>query len=257
MSRMLTFHDAAWASARDCAAIGRRAEAFSALTPLLSSQDVPLRLQRLAHRLAARLYATAQNYRKARKHLQIAVNLDPNCAEIHYEIGLAFENDPYGCDRRAARRFRRAVQLDPKQPRYAAALGRSLVRTNRVNSGVKWLTVAAAGAPADAAILTVVIDGLCDAGRPKLARKLVGIARFLAPADRAVHKLWDDVRYAEAAARGKSAHPSVNRSPEFLPFIRVVRDDSVSTVVGGGVVRRDVVSRPAPHLGRLRAYRDG
>jgi Flp pilus assembly protein TadD len=248
MSRMLTFHDAAWASARDCAAAGRRADALAFLAPLLSSPDAPPRLVLLAHRLAGRLHAAAQKYRLARKHLLTAAKLDPNCAEIHYEIGLAFERDPYGCDLRAARRFRKALVLDPKQPRYAAALGRALVRTNRVRTGVKWLTIAAAGAPADTAVLAVVVDGLCDAGRAQLARRIVAQARFLAPADRAVLKLWDDVRFAAAATMQGRKPAAVGRGPALLPFVRVV---------GGGVLRRDAASRSAPHLGRLRAYRTG
>ena len=125
MSRMLTFHDAAWASARNCAAAGRRADALAFLAPLLSSPDAPPRLVRLAHRLAGRLHAATQDYRMTRKHLLAAAKLDPNCAEVHYELGLAFERDPYGCDHRAARRFRKAVALLPKEPRYAAALGRA------------------------------------------------------------------------------------------------------------------------------------
>lgn len=246
MSRMLTFHDAVWASARDCAAAGRRADALAFLAPLVSSTDVPPRLVRLAHRLAGRLHAATQDYRMTRKHLLAAAKLDPNCAEVQYELGLAFERDPYGCDRRAARRFRKAVALAPREPRFAAALGRALVRTNRVRAGVKWLTVAAAGAPSDPAVMAVVTDGLCDAGRPRLARKLVAKARFLAPADRAIHKLWDDVNYAEAAAHGRGPS-AAGRGPALLPFLQVVRD--------GGVIRRDTMSRPEPHLGRLRAYR--
>jgi Flp pilus assembly protein TadD len=247
---MLTFHDAAWASARDCAAVGRRADALAFLAPLLSSPDAPPRLARQAHHLAGRLHAAAQKYRMARKHLLAAAKLDPMNAEVHYEIGLAFEADPYGCDRRAARRFRKAMALDPKQPRYAAALGRALVRINRVRAGVKWLTIAAAGAPADAAVLAVVIDGLCDAGREKLAAKVATQARFLAPADRAVLKLFGDARHAAAAAgQARLTAAGGRRGPVLLPFLRVVGD--------GVTVRRDEASRPAPHLGRLRSYRTG
>ena len=50
--------------------------------------------------------------------------VNPIDAEVHYELGVAFESDPYGCDYRAARRFRKAVALDPKQPKYLAALER-------------------------------------------------------------------------------------------------------------------------------------
>ncbi len=256
MSRMLTFHDAAWASARDRAAAGRRADALASLAPLLASPDVPPQLALLAHRLAARLHADAENYRKARRHLLAAAKLAPDDAEIRYELGLAFENDPYGCDRRAARRFRKAVALAPDQPKYAAALGRALVRVNRVRAGVKRLTAAATMAPADADVLRVVVDGLCDAGRVRLAGEVVAKARFLAPNDRVIRGLWDEVRYAAAQTVQATTVIKTSRGPVLLPFVRVVGPERV-TGAASGVVRRDERSRAAPHLGRLRAYRAG
>jgi hypothetical protein len=80
----------------------------------------------------------------------------------------------------------------------------------------------------------------------------VAQARFLAPADRTIRKLWDDVNYAEAEARTRKTASAIGRRPALLPFLQVVRDDRST---GGGVIRRDLASRPAPHLGRLRAYR--
>src|SRR5215211_371064 len=101
MSRTLTFHDAAWASARAAASAGRRADALAFLAPLLGgAPGVPDKLLLLEHRLAGRLHSAAERYGKARRHLLAAAKLDPGTAEIHYELGLAFESDPYGCDRR-------------------------------------------------------------------------------------------------------------------------------------------------------------
>src|SRR5262249_18261988 len=112
MSRMLTFYDAAWASARSAATSGRRADALAFLAPLLSgAAAAPKRLVLWAPGLAGRTPAAAERYGKARRPPPAAAKLAPHTAEIHYEIGLAFENDPYGCDRRAARRFLRAVTL--------------------------------------------------------------------------------------------------------------------------------------------------
>lgn len=256
MSRTLTFHDAAWASARAAASSGRRADALAFLAPLLSgAADVPDKLALLAHRLAGRIHHAAERYGKARRHLLAAAKLDPDTAEIHYEIGLAFERDPYGCDRRAARRFLRAVKLDPTQARFAAAAGRASVRINRVRAGVQWLLVAAESAPSDATVLGVVVDGLCDAGKLKAARAVVTRARFLAPGEAKIARLWDEVRFAAARrsqARGKAG---VGRGPVLLPFLRAAGEVR-TTVAGGGVVRHDAGSRSAPHVGRLRAFRN-
>ncbi len=246
MSRTLTFHEAAWASARECAANGRRAEALARLAPLLNSPDTPPQLLLLAHRLAGRVRAAGENYRAARKHLRAAAAMSPQTAEIHYELGVAFERDPYGCDRRAARRFREAVKLNPREAKYVAALGRALVRINRVRTGVKQLRAAADLAPDSAAVLKVVADGLCDAGRAVEAARVVTKARFLAPAEAKLRHLADEVRYAVAQqGQRRGSKTKVGVGPTMLPFLRIE----------GGTVRRDVVSRPAPHVGRLRAYR--
>lgn len=256
MSRMLTFHDAVWASACAAASAGRRADALASLAPLLSgAADVPERFVLLAHRLAGRVHTAAERYAKARKHLLAASKLDPRTAEIHFELGRAFENDPYGCDRRAARRFLRAVKLDPAQARFSAAAGRALVRINRVTAGVRRLLSAAAAAPTDAAVLAVVVDGLCDAGRVTAATGVVTKARFLAPGDTRVARLWDEVRYAAARRHQQRNRVVAGSRPVLLSFPRIAGQRRV-TAGGGGIVRRDAGSRTAPHVGRLRAFRN-
>lgn len=253
MSRMLTFHDAAWASAKAAATAGHRADALALLAPLLNGAGVPARRLLLAHRLAGRIHAAAERYGKARKHLLAAAKLDPTTAEIHYELGLAYENDPYGCDRRAARRFLRAAKLDPAQARFAAAAGRALVRIDRVRAGVKRLLAAAVMAPSDAAVLAVVVDGLCDAGKLKRAQTIVTKARFLSGGDAKIDQLRDEVRYATARQEQRRGRATVGRGPVLLPYLPVA--GGTKATAGGGIVRRDVGSRPAPHVGRLRAYR--
>jgi Flp pilus assembly protein TadD len=246
MSTTLNFYDATWASARVAVTAGKRADALAFLSPLLNADDAPPRLVLLAHRLAGRLHYAAERYAKARRHLRTAAKLDPTVAEVHYELGLAFENDPYGCDRRAARRFLHAVKLDSSQPRFTAAAGRALVRINRVRAGVAHLLAAAKQAPADPAVLAVVVDGLCDAGRLKEAESVVSKARFLLPREPKIDRLREEVRYADARRAQGSSRVGVG-GPTVLPFL--------SATGSTRVVRRDLGSRPAPHFGTLRAYR--
>lgn len=255
MSMMLNFFDAAWASARVTAAAGRRAAALAELAPLLNSPNAPTRLTVLAHRLAARLESDAGRYPRARNHLRAAIRLDRYDAELHYELGVAFESDPSGCDLRAARRFRRAVQLNSRHAKYAAAFGRALVRLNRARAGVTHLRGAAVFAPADSKVLKVVVDGLCDAGQAELARVIVVKARFRAPSDKVILALWYEVRYAiaqQAGRRPDRAAPTTS-GPRTLPFMRLVTDSPLSAA--RGVVRRDAGSRPVPHIMRLRSHR--
>ncbi len=228
MSMMLTFCDAAWANARRLAVAGRKSAALAALAPLFGSPDAPKRLTLLAHRLAARLHFAAGRYRKSRRHLGIAASLDPAAAEIHFEIGQAFECDPYGCDRRAAARYKRAAEMAPKQARFVAAYGRALVRIDRVSRGVKLLREAARLAPTDAAVLRVVLDGLADAGRADEALATIARVRFQARTNAELRKLLADAKFRRACGPVRGPHPR--------PTLRLA-------AVGGASVRRDAGHR--------------
>ena len=230
MSMTLTFADALWSRARSLAVAGRKAEAMRALAPLLGPAEVPRRLRLLAHRLAARLHHAAGRYRLARRHLYQAAHFEPDAAEIHYEIAQAFESDPAGCDRRALRRYRLACRLVPRDARFRAALGRALVRNYKVKAGLVELRAAATLAPADAAVLRVVMEGLCEAGKPREAFGTVAKARFARTP--VMEKLQADAKFRLAAgpARGpkRTARPRlriagtradlghVARGPRFL-----------------------------------------
>jgi Flp pilus assembly protein TadD len=246
MSRMLTLTTAAWASARELAARGRRKDALAVLAGLLARPDLPPGIATEAHRLAGALYFKTERYASARRHLLTAARAEPGHAETYYQLGIAFEDDPYGCDTRAARRFRKATRLDPTNATYWVALGRAAVRVNRVRYGLSAVQKAVALAPTDAAVLAVAVEALRDAGRPDRAWRVMCKARFLAPADAGLRRLWDRVKYDLACGRQErplAANPSV------LPFVRVVSPCGASRVV-----RRDGGSRPAPHFGRLKVH---
>ena len=66
--------------------------------------------------------ASAEKYRRARKLLREAVALDPTDAGLWFEMGRAYEDDPHGDDRKAARRYKKAAQLNANEPKYKAAL---------------------------------------------------------------------------------------------------------------------------------------
>jgi predicted Zn-dependent protease len=253
---MLTYFDSVWATACDRATRGQRREALVSLAPLLSENpNVPARLVLLAHRLAARIHMAAGRHGPARRHLRKAEALDPRSAEIQYELGVAHEDDPYGCDRRAAVRFKKALALGPGQAKYHAALGRALVRINRVRTGVRHLIAAADRTPANPAVLTVVVDGLSDAGKVRTTWRVVTRARFLAPNDPKIRRLWDQARYVVARASQKRARTNrVGTGPVCLPFVRLSLVGE-GTRTGSGVIRRDAGSRVGPHFGRHRVNR--
>ncbi len=247
MSTMLNFYEAAWTNARELAMAGRHRPALAGLEPILGSPTAPAHLKLLAYRLAARIEAQRERYRASRRHLYAAEKLEPSNAEIHFEIGTAFERDPYGCDSRAARRFRRAVKLAPTVELYRAHLGRALVRIDRVRAGLRYLR--AFTTIESVAVLEIVVDGLNDAGRPNLAEQLVRMARFLKLNDAKTRELTNEVRFAAALRQQKQTNrvARIGTGPLVLPFLRVAGT--------GRVIRHDSASTARPHVGRLRAYR--
>ncbi len=252
MSRMLTFFELGFASATALANSGRYSAARQALRGLRATCDLEPGSAHRLHTTAAEWALRSERYAEARKHLRRAVELDPNNAAGHFALGQAHEADPFGCDRMAVRRYRKAIQLNANQPKYRATLGRALVRVDNVQAGVKILCRAAEAAPSDPEVLEIVAEGLREAGQPEVAFRLMSHARFLAPGDGAIKKLWDRSRFSLTAATQQAHRNSEVRpveNPAVLPFLRVSEMGQTQKI------RRDAGSPKGATVPRLRAYR--
>lgn len=245
MSRMLSLLDGGLAAAAHHYLTGRAAHAAATLSQLRGGTDSPAEGVRVL-RAAAAVAFGQEKYRRARKLLREAIALAPTNAGLWFEMGRAHEDDPHGCDRKAARRYKKAAQLNANEPKYKAALGRAMVRINEVGSGVRVLCRAADAAPTDPDVLGVVAEGLREAGRAELAFKLLSKARFLAPTDRGIEHLWARAKFDMLAERQKGGR----MQPTAIPMLRVYQD--VPTQAN---TRIDRGHSPAPHIARLRAFR--
>ena len=255
MSRMLTisFVEAMTAHAHRLADIGRPVQALKKLAAVLSDEELSPTIANQAHRLAATLNSECDNFATARRHLRTVARLHPTDAGIRYELGLAFQNDPFGCDARAARQFRTAVTLDPTNATYVAALGLAQIRINRVKMGKRNLVRAARMAPTDRVVLETVIAGLIEAEMPKLACRILNEARFTNPEMAGLDRLSDRVRFATAVLQQERDGRGAGRTPTVVPFVRVVSTNGTHT--RDGIIRRDLGSFGGPHIGRIRAFR--
>ncbi len=252
MSRTLTFFESGFASATALAESGRYAAARSALRGLRAAGDLEPATAHRLHTKAAEWALHGERFAEARKHLKRAVELEPADAVGHFALGKAHEDDPFGCDRMAVRRYRKAIQLNANEPIYRATLGRALVRVDNVQAGVKILCRAAEAAPSDPEVLEIVSEGLREAGQPEVAFRLMSQARFLAPSDLAIKKLWDRSRFSLTAATQVARRTNEERiarpseAPAVIPFLRVAGGSN------GNRIRHDHASaRNAPML-RLR-----
>jgi hypothetical protein len=256
MSRMCTLIHAGWTAARSLARSGRRTAALRQAERLLARPDVPDPVAADAHRLAAEVLIEGSRYKAARRHLRAAAELQQGHSRTYYLAGLAFEQDPEGDDWRAAVRFRKASQLEPGNPTYRAAFGRAAVRCDRIRTGIRELLAAAEMTTAEVGVIRIVVDGLREAGRIEMARRVLLKARFRFPDSTELRGLWDRIRFETARLKQRSerrtqdARTATDGDPALLPFARL--HDSIQTPGAGMVRRRDAGSLPRPHLARLR-----
>lgn len=272
MSRTLTLVESGWESVRATAERGQRTDALNRLMRLLARPDVPAALAVEGHRFAGELALDLGRYAIARRHLKTAAALEPTHAGTYYLAGRAWEEDPDGCDRKAAIRYRTATLLDAANPLYRAAFGRAAARCGKVKFGCREMLAAAEQVPGDLGVIRVAVSGLLEVGKVGDARQVLLTARFLRPGNNELTVLWERVKFetARQAQRktGKATKTRENaryaQDAQFatdgdrvtLPFVRLADDTAPSKGMAGGeggTVRRDAASFPRPHLARLRA----
>lgn len=208
--------------------------------------------------VAAERCLSAGRYRSARRHLRAALRRTPDDARCRYLLGRALADDPHGCDRRAARHYRKAVKLNASEPLYRAALGLALVRIDDTRSGVNVLRRAAEADPTNTEVLAIVVEGLREAGESELAFQLLSKARFLAPADPDVLHLWNRTRFDVTAQGQQASQASGTERQRVVPFLRLVGGNAgpaesrvESRANAAGRTRQDRAAQPTSHVGRL------
>ncbi|MCE9563742.1 MAG: tetratricopeptide repeat protein [Planctomycetes bacterium] len=261
MSMMLSLIQAGWESVRTAASQGRRADALTQVTQLLSRPTLPPDLAAEAHRLAGELATEAERYPQARRHLRAAAALEPTSARTHYMLGLALERDPQGCDRRAAARFQQAAKLENENCLYRAAFGRAAIRSGRTKTGVRVLLEAVQNAPGEIAVLRVAVDGFLEAGQLKAAQRALTQARFMRPGDRELATMWERTRFETARREQRELGGTTRHRQDaehakdggrvVLPFVRIHTQNDTRQDCDS-ILRLDMVSQPQPHFPRLR-----
>ena len=243
MSKMLSLPFHAWLRARSRADGSRQR-----LEQVVAMADLPAEELALAHRMLAEHCVRAGHFAKARSQLRSALRLNPNCAATSILLARAWEDDPYGSDRKAASAYRRATKLDANSAIAWAALGRACVRINGDAIAIKSVRRAIQLAPADESVLTIVVDALREMGKLKAALRIATRARFRNPKSKVIRELGDRVRFEMArVARKKCGSTTSVGAINVLPFVRVIGCDGHRRTV-----RLDGASHPMPASIRFR-----
>jgi tetratricopeptide (TPR) repeat protein len=230
---------------------GETAEARRLLGRLTGQGELRAGLRAVAHQLQGQLDLLAQRFRRARRHFAAAIRLQPFDAESYFRYAGAVEANPDANPRRGWMALRKAVDLNPVEPRYWAALGRTAVRLGDHTKAIRCFRRAARLRPERAEVLEEIVDGLVSLGRRREAAAVLNAARFRAPADPALRQTvnrfrFDLVRREQEAARGGSAG-----GPVVLHFPGRPAEPAAAPATSPTIVRVDRGSLPAPHVLRM------
>jgi tetratricopeptide (TPR) repeat protein len=224
--------------------LGHRADARALLVRLIDRPDLSVEIKGEAHRLLGEIAYHGQRFRRARKHFLAAIRLQPRVAETYASFALAVETDPDANPVRAWKALRRAVRLNPDEPRYWTAFGQIALRLRKPHAALEAFRQAADLNPDRVSTIGEIVDGFLALGREAEARSLLLTIRFRYPHDASVAGLWDRFRFESARRR----HARLTEPTTVLAFPGRTAE---AKVAAGGVVRTDRFSTAGAHLFRL------
>src|SRR5262245_33338111 len=140
MSRTLNLYDRLLALGRNLHELQQDAAALHYLERLAALHDLPAELAEQAQVCLADIYLRKRQYRRARRHLKIALLYRPDSARYHYLMATALVKGRAKDLARATAHYERALELDAEQPRCLADFGLLCVRTGRSEEGLAALT---------------------------------------------------------------------------------------------------------------------
>lgn len=205
----------------DC---GREQDALQTLSKIPHLADMTAVVAIETQLELAQIYLRRRKWSLVRRHVNIVLAWNPECGHAHYLLASSFFQDDERDLLRAVKHYRRAIQLAPGEPAYAADCGLCLLELGRTTAGLRLLEKAAALAPDDLDYVRDLALSLLNAGQAVRARQAALAALFRQPGSSDARKLWNEVRFHEAR-REQSERPLLCRDnkasgPVLLPFRR-------------------------------------
>jgi Tfp pilus assembly protein PilF len=228
--------------------LGRVHDALTILARLASFRELPHEVAEETQVRLGEIQLHRHKYRRARRHLAVALRYDSENARYHYLMASALRG--LGEDQwdRAAVHYRRSLELDAEQDDCVTEFGVFAVRLGYADEGLNWLRQAVERKPSDPDVLGKLIEGLRLAGRSDECRAELRAALFRNPRDRRFRQLWANYQFRQLhqEQRERQSLHGADEGPVLLPFVPRQRP----AVAGGQsqVVRQDGPSTlPPPH----------
>ncbi|MBI1916669.1 MAG: tetratricopeptide repeat protein [Planctomycetes bacterium] len=252
MSRTLNLVDGLLLMGRRHQQLGRVRDALTILARLASFRELPREVAEETQVRLAEIQLHRRKYRRARRHLAVALRYDPDNARYHHLMATALRG--LGEDQwdRAAVHYRRSLELDAEQDDCLTEFGLFAVRLGYADEGLNWLRHAVEQKPGDPDVLGKLIEGLRLAGRGDECCAELRAALFRNPQDRRFRQLWADDQFRQlhqAQHEQLRSRAGADEGPILLPF--VPRERPVPADGQGQVIRQDGPSTfPPPHGAR-------
>jgi tetratricopeptide (TPR) repeat protein len=225
MHTTLNLVEHALAMGRKYQELGRHRDALAVFTRLSGFRELPAHAAEEAQARLAEMHLKRRRFTKARRHLTAALRHSPDCARYHFLMATALHADEPGDLERAAGHLRRALELDPDNPRWLADAGLVALRLGQVEQGLGQLRAAAELAPQDAEVVGKLVKGLRQAGRADEARDCLRAALFRNPRAPRFRRLWGefqlDVLRRRQGERSRRKPEAAAEEPVLLPFVRL------------------------------------
>src|SRR5262245_39118219 len=258
MSMTLNLIDRLLARGRDLQRLGRDHDTLRFLRRVAGFRELPPEAAEETQVRLAEILLRRRRYHRARRHLTAALRYRPDSARYHYLIAAAIDAEDTGDPHRAARHYRRSLQLDPNRADCLVEYGMLNLRKGRIEAGLTCLRRAAELAPDDPELIGKVATGLTLAGRPDEARAVLRVARFRHPRDGRFRRLWDEYQFQQTAreqkaTRRKQRLEAADEEQVLLPFIQPERKAPVR--IDSRILRADGPTPVPPPLGPLPSRR--
>jgi tetratricopeptide (TPR) repeat protein len=210
------------------------------------AQEVQLRL--------AEIHLAARRFRKARRHLTAVLKREPDNAAAHHLMAVACQADNRGDLKRAARHFRRALELEPENTTWLGEFGLLGVQLGWTDEALVCLRRACELAPDDPEPLSRLVQGLCQAGQPEQAERELRLMLFRKGRDLRFVRLWRDFQFQQLRQRQELDRLNAERmgpseEPVLLPFVRVARAEPAGDAVPTILRRDEAGPLTRPHAG--------
>lgn len=177
--------------------MGRTSDAIQTLYRLSRFKELPGEVaEEIQYRLG-QMHLDARRFKRARRHLLAAIRHQPDFAEYHYLFARALRADDQGNLDRAARFYRRALQMDPDNVPCLVECGLLSIQLGKTADGLKRLRRAVELAPHDPDVASQAATGFRQAGRADEARMLLQRGMFLNSQDHRFRKAWSGFKAEE------------------------------------------------------------